>query len=253
MKPEKILLLLAISLNLVFCASSQGKIARENEKDPQYQYKKAIIAMKYGLVEQAIEYLNQALSLDPNHYQSYNLLGLAHSKKQNFTEAASAYQKCLEIQPGFSEAHNNLGYVYREMGLTDKVEEEYKKAYSIDSNYNASYNLAELYFKQNKLELALDYVQKSIQKDTRSSTAFNLRGVILNQLGQYSEAIESFQNALRLVQNDIITSVNLSVAYINNKEFDKARLLLEKILPLVQDQMLKDKINEYLEIIKKRD
>jgi len=99
----------------------------------------------------------------------------------------------------------------------------------------------------------LDYVQKSIQKDTRSSTAFNLRGVILNQLGQYSEAIESFQNALRLVQNDIITSVNLSVAYINNKEFDKARLLLEKILPLVQDQMLKDKINEYLEIIKKRD
>jgi tetratricopeptide (TPR) repeat protein len=192
-------------------------MARENEKSAQYQYEKAIVAMKYGLVEKSIKYLNQALSLDPNHYQSYNLLGLAYFKKQNFGESASAYQRFLELQPEVSEVHNRLGFVYQEMGFLDKAEEGYKKAYSIDSNYDASFNLAKLYFEQNKLELALDYVQNSILKNTRSSRAYNL-----------------------------------GIAYINNKEFNKARLLLDKILPLVQDQTLKDKINEYLNLIKER-
>ena len=252
MKLEKILLLLALSLNLGFCASSQSKMARENEKSAQYQYEKAIVAMKYGLVEEGIKYLNQALSLDSNHYQSYNLLGLAYFKKQNFGKAASAYQRFLELQPEVSEVHNRLGFAYQEMGFLDKAEEAFKKAYSIDSNYDASFNLAKLYLEQNKLELALDYVQDSIQKNTRSSIAYNLQGVILTKIARLPEAIKSFQSALSIVPNDIITNVNLGVAYINNKEFNKARLLLAKILPLVQDQTLKDEINKYLNLIKER-
>lgn len=252
MKLERIFLLSALSLILAFCASSQNKKARENEKSAQYQYEKAIVAMKYGLVDEGIKYLNQALSLNPDHYQSYDLLGLAYFKKQNLTEAASAYQKFLELQPDVSEVHNKLGFVYKEMGFLDKAEEEYKKAYSIDGNYEASFNLAKLYLEQNKLELALDYAQNSIQKNTRSSIAYNLQGVILNKMARYPEAIRSFQSALSIVPDDVVTNVNLGIAYINNKEFDKARLLLEKILPLVKDQTLKDKINEYLNLIKER-
>lgn len=253
MKPEKILLLLAIIINLAFCATSQSKIGRENEKDPQHHYERAIVAMKYGLPEQAIKNLNQALSLDPNHYQSYNLLGHIYFEKMNFAEAASAYQKCLEIKPDFSEVRNNLGFVYQKMGSPYKAEEEYKESYSIDNNYEASFNLAKLYFDQNKLELASDYIQKSLRENWRSSKAYNLRGVILNKMGRYPEAIQSFQNALRIAPNDIIASVNLAVAYINNKDFDLARELLEKTLSLVQEQTLKDKIKEYLKLIKEKE
>ena len=52
-------------------------------------------------------------------------------------------------------------------------------------------------------------------------------------------------------QRDYIAALNLGVAYINNKEYDKARELLTRLLSLVQDQALKDKISEYLEVIKK--
>ena len=249
MKPDKFLLLLAISLCLTYCATVQTK--KDQENDPQYQYEKAVIAMKYELLDEAIKYLNQALALDPNHYESHNLLGLIHFKKQNFFQAASAYEKCLELRPDQPEVHNNLGFAYQELELLDKAEEEYKKAYSIDENFNASFSLAKIYFGQNKLELALDYVQKSIQKNSSSSAAYNLQGVILNKVGRLLEAIMSFQSALKIASNDIIIGVNLGIAYINNREFDKARMLLEKILPLVKDQTLKDKINEYLKLIKK--
>jgi len=252
MKSEKTLLLLAVSLIMAFCTTTQTKIERENDNNPQYQYEKAVIAMKYELVDEAIKYLNQAISLDPNHYQSYSLLGLAHFKKRNLFQAASAYEKCLELQPDMSEVRNSLGFIYQELDVLDKAEEEYKKAYSIDSNHNASFNLAKLYFGQNKLELALDYVQKSIQKNSRASNAYNLQGVILNKTGRPAEAIKSFQNAIRISPNDIIIRINLGIAYINNKEFDKARTLLEKTLPHIKDQSLKDKVSEYLKIIKER-
>lgn len=252
MKFQKILLLLTVSLFLTFCATTQSKKELENENNPQYQYEKAVIAMKYELVDEAIKYLNQALSLDPDHYQSYNLLGLAHFKKGNFFQAASAYEKCIELRPDQPEVHNSLGFVYQELDFLDKAEEEYKKAYSIDENFNASFSLAKLYFGQNKLELALDHVQKSIQKNSSSAAAYNLQGVILNKVGRPLEAIMSFQSALKISPDDIIIKVNLGIAYINNRDFDKARVLLEKILPLVKDQTLKDKINEYLKIIKER-
>ena len=56
MKPAKFLLLLAISLCLTFCATVQTKKDQENEKDPQYQYEKAVIAMQYELMDEAIKH-----------------------------------------------------------------------------------------------------------------------------------------------------------------------------------------------------
>ena len=251
MKPLKIYVALIICLNLVFCASSQSKKAQDNERDPEYQYKKAEVSMKYGLMDEAIKYLNQALSLDPTYYQAYYLLGVALYKGQRFEEAASAFQSCLELKPDYSDAHSGLASVYEEMGLLEKAEEEFKEAYAIDSHHDACLNLAEIYFKQNELNLALDYVQKAIQKNNQSADSYNLEGVILNQQGDYAKAIASFNNALSINPNFVVARINLGVAYINNQEPEKARTLLTETLPLTDSQPLKDKINQFLEMIRK--
>ncbi len=250
MRSDSILAILTISFILASCASTQSRLEKKREKDPQYQYEKAVVAMNYGFVDEAIRYANQALSLNPNHQPSWHLLGLAYEKKQNFSEAAAALQKSLELKPDFSEGHMSLGIVYEEMNILDKAEEEYRKAFVLDRSYKASFNLARVYFGQDKLDLALKYVQKSIEKDKLSLQAFNLQGVILNKLGRYPEAIGSFQTALKIDPNYAVASINLAVAYINSKSFDKARELLEKTLPQVQDQKLKEKILEYLEKLK---
>ena len=152
------LLLCLLSGISVSCASSQKKLAEQQEKDPQYQYEKAVVCMQYGMADEAIKYLNVSLALDPRHLLSHNLLGLAHMIKGNLPEAIKAFESCLGINPQFSEAHNNLGTALQESGQIDKSEEEFKKAYAIDGNYNASYNLAKLYYGQNKLDQAREYI-----------------------------------------------------------------------------------------------
>jgi hypothetical protein len=44
--------------------------------------------------------------------------------------------------------------------------------------------------------------------------------------------------------------INLGIAHINIKELVKAREIFEKVLPKVQDEALKARINEYLKLIK---
>lgn len=241
--------LVSLLMLLAVCASAQKKPTKA-QKAAQYEYEKALISMKYGLEDESLKYVEQALALDQNHAASYNLLGVLKFRKKSYVEAQAAFQKYLEFKPDDSEAHSNLGYVLEAQARNDKAEEEYKKAVAIDGNGNACFGLAKLYLEQKKLPEALDYAEKAAAKNNRSAAAHNLLGVVLNQSGKYAEAAASFEKALSITPNDHNLTVNLGVAYINLKEYAKARELLEKTLPQVQDLTLRDKINEYLRLIK---
>lgn len=242
--------LLALTLLVTGCATAPKKASKDPEKDPQVQYDKAVISVRYGLEDEALKYLNLALSLDPAHAPSLVLLGNVQFKKGNYGEAAAALQKYLELRPNDAQAHASLGLAYAQLGLSDKSEAEYRNSFAIDGNADAAFGLAKLYYEQNKLDAALEHIQKAIQKNTKSSAYYNLQGVIFNQMHRYADAMLSFRAALQLAPDDIYVTINLGIAYINIKEYAKARELFEKLLPKVEDEALKAKINEYLTLIK---
>ncbi len=257
MKKKSCLAALTAALILASCASSQQRLAKEREKDPQYQYEKAVVCMQAGLVDEALKYLNQALTLDPRHALALNLKGLAHMMKGNAGEAAKSFEKSLEINANFSEGHNNLGTAYQELGFVDKAEEEFKKAFAIDQNYNASYNLAKLNFLRKNMDAALDYIQRSLQKYGRSVIAWNLQGLIHDEQGKLDEAIASYQQALKLAPDELNVSYNLGVAYFKKENYAKSQEIMDKILaslaqipPNAQTQELRDKVNEVSKRIK---
>ncbi len=222
MKTRTIFLILA-SLALAACASSARRLAAQREKDPQYQYEKAVVCMNYGLHDDALKYLDQALVLNSRHFLSHNLRGLAMMMKGNLPEALSSFQRCVEVAPNFSEGHNNWGTALEEDGKTERAEAEYLRAAAIDGNANACYNLAKLYFRQEKFELALDAVRRSLQKNNRSVLAFNLQGLILQALKKMDDAVVSFEAALRLVPDEVNVRFNLAAAFYALEEYAKAR------------------------------
>ena len=120
----------------------------------------------------------------------------------------------------------------------------------VDGNANACFGLAKLYLGQKKLPEALDYAQRDVAKNPKSAAAHNLLGVILNQMTKYAEAAASFENALRLAPGDLNVSINLGVAYINSRQYVKAREIYEKVLPKIEDPELKEKVEGYLKLIK---
>jgi tetratricopeptide (TPR) repeat protein len=249
----KILVVFLASFSLIVCASSQKRLEKKRDEDPQYQYNVGLVYIQSDRLDDAIKYFNKALSLRPNFDLALNALGLTYFMKGEFQKAAGHFEKCLAISPGLTEAHNYLGSVYQELGYVDKAEIEFRKAIR-DENYLSRelpyYNLARLYLSQGKDKEAFDLVNTAIELNNRMVMALNLQGVLLERLGKIREAIYSYEKALNIAPDDINLSYNLAVAYFKTDRRPEAKSLFEKIYPQVTDEEIRSKIDEYLKVLK---
>lgn len=256
-------LVLALVLPALACAAAaapagvpaaspepQKKKKASDEKNPQAQYEMGVIALRYGLTDEAVRYGQAAVALDPEHFDGWNLLGSAYYTKGEFDLAAEAYGKAAALKPKDGEVRRNLGLALAETGRTDEAEAALKAAYAADGSAETVFFLGKLCYNAQRYEEALAYALESIKKDGRSPKAYNLKGVILNQLGRHAEAAGSFQAGLVLAPEDVGLMVNLGIAYINSGEPGKARATLEAALPKVKDEGLRKRISDYLQAIK---
>lgn len=256
-------LVLAVALPALACAAAaapaadpaalpelQKKRKASDEKDPQAQYEMGVIALRYGLTDEAVRYGEAAVALDPGHFNGWNLLGSAYYTKGEFAPAAEAYGKAAALKPNDGEVRRNLGLALAELGRTDEAEAALKAAYAADGSADTVFFLGKLCYNAQRYEEALAYALESIKKNGQSPKAYNLKGVILNQLGRHAEAAGSFQAGLVLAPDDVGLMVNLGIAYINSGEPAKARATLEAALPKVKDEGLKKRIADYLQAIK---
>ena len=248
----KAMAVLTMCACLAFCASAQTKTQKAREKDPQYQYNVGLFYLNQSDVENATKYFVKALSLDTRYYLAYNAMGLAHSMKGRLDEAAKSYLKCLEINPKFTEARNNLGTVYQEMNQLDKAEAEFRTALQDLTYQNRElpyFNLARLNVLQNRLDEALDNVLKALQIRPRLAMAHNLRGLIYEKLNNVVEAVASYEQAVKIVPDDVAFNYNLAVAYFKNGDYSRSKEIFHKIQGKVTDAETRDTIARYLRLI----
>jgi tetratricopeptide (TPR) repeat protein len=247
------------------CASSQKKLERAREKDPEYQYNLSLVHLRNGDFDEAIRTLNKAIALRPNYNHALCTLGLAYSMKGEFQASINHLKKCLDIDPSMTEAHNYLGVAYQELGFLEEAEKEFKIAI-LDTNYKSRelpyYNLARIYLSRGNLQEALDHIDRALLFNADFRLAHNLRGMILERQLKYAEAIESYQKALKNLQADssvgsdlaveywVTINFNLGVAYFKNNEHQKAKNIFVSIYPRVTDPEIKKQIDQYLKVIK---
>ncbi len=249
----KIALILVVCLQMILCATSQTRIEKSQEKDPRYQYKMGLYYLNFSQLDLSIKHLKKSLSLEPQNHLAFNALGLAYLKKGNFDESVKYFTECLKINPALTEAKNNLGIAYQEQGLLDKAEKFFIAA-SLDTQYSSRehpfYNLARLYFIQNKLQEALFQIQKSLEIKKKFFLALNQEGMIFSKLDQLDNAIRSFEKAFKIIPDDIDLNFNLAEAYFKNRQFEKAKQKFNTLYLESIDEEMKKKIEEYLRKIK---
>lgn len=261
MMRNRMFVVLLLSASLTCCASPQQKLQQTRAKDPKYQYNVGLVYLNQSNadarnIDEAIKYFVKALSLDTRFYQAWNGVGLAQSLKGNLQESAKAFEKCLEINPGFTEARNNLGSIYQELNQLDKAEAEFQKAL-FDKTYLYHelpyYNLARLYVLQGKLDAALDNVEKAIKFKPRLAMAHNLKGIILDKQGKPEEAVSAYEQAVRVVPDDVQFGFNLGVSYFGIGNYDRAKDVFLKISPRVTDPAMKTRVEQFLKDIQARE
>jgi superkiller protein 3 len=138
------------------------------------------------------------------------------------------------------------------MNRLDQAEEQFRLVLADPVYQNrelAYFNLARLYVVENRLDAALDNVQKAIQLKPRLAMAHNLRGIIFEKQNNLGEAVASYDEAVKIVPEDLSFNYNLAVACFKNKDYARAKEIFLKIQGKVTDADTRDTIAKYLKMI----
>jgi len=208
----------------------------------------AIQIKKY---KSAIIYYKNALEIFPDMKDVKPPLGMLYFKTKQFDKAL-AVLKGVQDEDLTSEIRNNMGVACLEAKAYDQAEKYLKKALEEDENYPAPYkNLALVYKAQNREEKAIKNFERYIDLqpedlDTQHSYALYLISIgrwemaatVLEKLTQKITDVPNLYFLLARVENKInhpekaieaikrgmqLSDASSSLAYMNDKEFDKLR------------------------------
>jgi tetratricopeptide (TPR) repeat protein len=117
---------------------------------------------------------------------------------QNYMMAIAQYNKAIAINPQMAEAYSNRGIAWKFLKEYNNAMADFEKALTFDNILHDAtyYNIAEIYYELNKLDLALEYYIKSAECAPFPLLAYQKAGELLNNTEQWDLAFETFNKAL---------------------------------------------------------
>lgn len=234
------LLLVALTLGALGCASSSNSTSLDSSSDQESSIRKRSrvrmeLALGYfskGQTEIALEEINQSIQTDVTFADPLNVKGLIYMRLNNFKVAEENFRKALQLSPKFFAVQHNMGWLYCQQ---QKYEESFQQ-------FNALLNET-TYFEKPKTMLALgvcqgrsgelELAQKTLQK------AFELDSV--------SPSI-SYHLALVLFQRQNLSAAQFYLRRINESEnaTPESLWLGVKVERKLQNQILANILSERL-------
>jgi tetratricopeptide (TPR) repeat protein len=156
-----------------------------------------ILAAREGRADQAIEYFQHALEIDPKHTIALQNLGNAYRQKKDWPAAQSALQRALLLNPQDPEANYSLGMVYAQ---------------------------------QNDVQHAYEYLQKAIAARPDYPEALNNLGILYLRTRRPDDAKRSFEESIRVAPQYDQAYLNLARVYAIEGDREKAKAVLENLL-----------------------
>ncbi len=91
----------------------------------------AVVAVRAGSPELAIEHARRALALDRNNPDYLNQLGIAYREHGELRAAEQALRRALKTNPAHAGAHHNLAKALQKQGRLDESLKEFERAHTL--------------------------------------------------------------------------------------------------------------------------
>ena len=167
--------------------------------NPQQLLQDGIAHQKSGNLELAEQSYQSLLQVAPNDINALNLLGMIANSRQAYDEAIDYLQKAVTAEPKFADAYNNLGIAYKAKGEFQKSTQTFATAISLKpDDPKILFNLGNTYQNLAQYDKAEEYYRKALKlKPDFFHALYNL-GVALDFQSRQDEAIPIFLKAVEL-------------------------------------------------------
>jgi tetratricopeptide (TPR) repeat protein len=152
-------------------------------------------------IENAINYQNQAISLNQDQTFLYERLGYLQEKITNYTESAFAYKKAIELSPEWSNFHFSLGKVLlKQVNLEDAIAAFQKAINARVKDSNTRKHLRNVVLQVYSELIPIDYLKLSHQ-------SYKNLANLLYRLGYYDQAKIVLNSLIELQPSDCLSYV----------------------------------------------
>lgn len=140
--------------------------------DPAAQFHAGLAETRRGNYEQAISYFERSLKLDPSNADACNNIGDAFFQLGDLENAAEYFKQAIQLTPGFAAAHSNLGVVHFQQGDLHQAETCLKIALQIEPDrVDSMLTLSNVYLKAGYPTEARKYLEQAVRLRPDDATA----------------------------------------------------------------------------------
>lgn len=220
-------------------AISAFKLAIENdEENPFYNNSLAFAFVQAELYDDAIEYYQKAIKLNPDKEWTSivcQALGSIYAQiKENFEAAIASFQAGIILDPNNSEIYLSLGDAHMAEGDLDKAIRAYCDSITINpEDYRAYAKAGIALWEKDYIEEAIVAYHRAIDLNPEYEIAQNNLGVIyLDGMGIPEEALQYFESAISVNPNYTLAYFNAGRAAQTLGKFNEAAAHYQMALDL---------------------
>lgn len=148
-----------------------------------------VLAYQNGEDDRALHLMEQALEIDPTHAVIHNSRGLVLHRMERHDEAIASYQAALKLEPLSAQAHNNLGNVLKDVERYAEAITHYQTAIEVDPRHLAAwFNMGNACWSLGRLAEAGQCFEKSLELMPRLFEAMRCRAIVAIEMGQPATA-----------------------------------------------------------------
>ncbi|MCB4792766.1 MAG: DUF2723 domain-containing protein [Elusimicrobia bacterium] len=179
-----------------------------------------------------------------------NNIGLEYYRKGYYQNAMEKYTALLKDYRDNSIGWFNLGLVYKNMNLPDKALECFENSVKYAPQDLDGYKeLADVFYLLGKLDRVERIFSTVLKNNEKYANMYYSSGTELYKKGEFIKAIDEWKKAALIKPDYAIIHYNLGVAYLDLKDFDKARASLNKFLSLEPNSNLNKNVRTALKNI----
>jgi tetratricopeptide (TPR) repeat protein len=164
-------------------------------------YQKAHQLQTAGEQQEAFNYYNKAIELNPKYASAYTGRGLVYYALGDHNQAINDYNKAIEINPD-ATTYNNRGVAYYVLGDKNRAESDYTRAVRLDPRFaDAYFNRGLVYDVLGDHNQAISDYNKAIEINPKHVYAYYNRGLVYYALGDKKQAESDYIKAVKLDPN----------------------------------------------------
>ena len=91
-------------------------------------FRQGIALLHQGSTQQANEFLEKTIKINPKHFDALNILGILAAQTKDFDNAIGFFDQAIKINPNNAVCYCNRGNVFKEIRQFEKAISNYKKA-----------------------------------------------------------------------------------------------------------------------------